>query len=474
MTSRMLALTGPNSGAIVPQEYSHAGLSIPQIASIGRAHWRTGIFIALVTSALVTLVTLVLPKSYTASATVMVNYEVNDPLSGREFPVGLIGSYMATQVELLSRPEVLTQVVEKLQLTQNERFTEGFDGDPRALPAWIARNIEKNLNVRQGQYGSQLIFVTYTASDADDAAKVTNGIVEVYMEQVHQRQTGPAAEHAKRYTKEMAELRDKVVHTQQQLDGFRRRSNEVDIQAKADIDIALLNELEQRLLQAQNARRAAESRLHTDVSVSANVLGSSMVQSLKTQVATLETRLAQLSTTLGPRHPEVIETQSQLSSARGALSMEIGKYQSSTSADLIAARELEEKLAAAAAQQRKKLLDVRRIQDEGSKYVLEFETAQAAYKKALEGYNGVMIASSGQYTNVDFVSRATAPLKPTSPKVLVNILLGIALGGLLGVAIPFVRELLARRVRCRDDLERDHGIPVLVEFDAMPALRSAP
>ena len=35
---------------------------------------------------------------------------------------------------------------------------------------------------------------------------------------------------------------------------------------------------------------------------------------------------------------------------------------------------------------------------------------------------------------------------------------------MLGLGIPLGYELLNRRVRCRDDLERHHGIPVLVEF----------
>jgi polysaccharide biosynthesis transport protein len=38
---------------------------------------------------------------------------------------------------------------------------------------------------------------------------------------------------------------------------------------------------------------------------------------------------------------------------------------------------------------------------------------------------------------------------------------------------PFCFGLLFRRVRCRDDLERDHGVPVLVEFGPLPALKKA-
>jgi hypothetical protein len=41
--------------------------------------------------------------------------------------------------------------------------------------------------------------------------------------------------------------------------------------------------------------------------------------------------------------------------------------------------------------------------------------------------------------------------------------------GILGLGIPLGFELFHRRVRCRDDLERHHGIPVLVEFGSRAA-----
>jgi hypothetical protein len=43
----------------------------------------------------------------------------------------------------------------------------------------------------------------------------------------------------------------------------------------------------------------------------------------------------------------------------------------------------------------------------------------------------------------------------------------------LGLGIPLGYELFNRRVRCRDDLERHHGIPVLAEFGALPMRTTA-
>jgi capsular polysaccharide biosynthesis protein len=121
------------------------------------------------------------------------------------------------------------------------------------------------------------------------------------------------------------------------------------------------------------------------------------------------------------------------------------------------------------------VLAVRKLQDEGTKYVLELESAQSVYKRALDGYDQIMFASGDHYTNVNFVSRAVPAMKATKPNKPKLVIMGALAGLFLGLAAPFGYELiLARRVRCRDDFERDFGVPVLSEFDAIePAPSSA-
>ncbi len=125
-------------------------------------------------------------------------------------------------------------------------------------------------------------------------------------------------------------------------------------------------------------------------------------------------------------------------------------------------------------EQRLKVLNVRRLQDEGTKYALELESAQTVYKRALDGYDEIMFASGGHTTNVNFVSRAVPPLKAAKPNK-VKILFGSILAGLiLGLAGPLAYEILVnRKIRCADDLERSFGIPVLIELDEIPSLREA-
>ena len=86
-------------------------------------------------------------------------------------------------------------------------------------------------------------------------------------------------------------------------------------------------------------------------------------------------------------------------------------YSANASAELSVAQRLEQNLQPAVAEQRAKVLAKGQLHDEAAKYLLELESAQSVYKRALEGYDQIMFASAGHYTNVSFVSRATPPVK---------------------------------------------------------------
>lgn len=464
--------------AYMSQPYAQPGMSLAQFAAILWAYRKASLLIASAVVVIAAVACLLWPRTWEATATLMVDFEVNDPLAGREFPTGLLGSYMSTQVELARGSEVLLPVIARLELTADPDYAAGHSGDAASLPTWVEARVRKKLLVEQGKYGSQLIYVTYGAASAGEAAQVANAVAEVYSEQQHRRLTDPAGERAARYTAQLAELKAKVVHAQQQVTEFRQRTGLIDSDEKGDVGMLVLSTLEERLLEAQNARRAAESRASADASVGSQVLGSPMIQSLKTQVALQGATLAQLRTTLGERHPQVLELQSQMGATRAALNAELGAYSRNAAAELASAQQLEQKLQKALEERRASVLKVRQLQDSGAKQLLELESAQSVYKRALEGYDQVLFASTGGYTNISIVSRATPPPRPSKPKVAILMLLAAFAGGALGVVAPLLYELLNRRVRCRDDVERDHGIPVLVELGpvrmtGLPALTAA-
>ncbi|MDO8598028.1 MAG: Wzz/FepE/Etk N-terminal domain-containing protein, partial [Sulfuricaulis sp.] len=164
---------------VIPLNFVYPGLSLAQILSIVKAYRKPALLIVLAVLALTALIMAVWPRTYTAMVTLMVNYEVNDPLNGKELPVGQVGSYIATQVELMQTPEVVLAVVDRLKLTQNKDYAQGYRGDSGTLREWVAKKVSKDLVIYQGQMGSQLIYVTYASNDPAEAAQVANTVAEV-------------------------------------------------------------------------------------------------------------------------------------------------------------------------------------------------------------------------------------------------------------------------------------------------------
>lgn len=469
MDRRNLPIPAPQpSYSEDPYEYSHEHIdpvmSPRQFWSMLWAHRLQTLLIATSVILLTGAAAMLLPRTYEATATLMVNFDVYDPLGDREFPMGLLGSYMATQVDLASGPGVIKPVIKRLALTEDETYTAGYQGPPEGLTEWVAERVSKRLTVEQGGYGSQLIYVSYLAPTADEAAEVANTVAAVYAEQQYQRQTGPASERASRYAEQLSELKAKVNEAQTAVTSYRQDSGLIDSDMAGDINLQLLTTLEHRLQEIQQVRRVAASKVEAEQAVGQDVLGSTMIQSLKTQLREHQSRMAELRATHGARHPDVQALQAQINVTRRALDAEQGAYSRNAQAELVAARKLEQQLLTAVEEQRAVVANVRDLQDEGAGLELALSSAESVYKRALEGYDRVMFAATGGYSNVEIASNASPPPSPSQPRVGLMLLMGTVGGLVLGVLLPLLYELLNRRIRCRDDVERDHGLQVLGEL----------
>jgi uncharacterized protein involved in exopolysaccharide biosynthesis len=322
----------------------------------------------------------------------------------------------------------------------------------------------KRLAVYQSQRGGQLIYITYAAAHAVEAAQVANAVADVYKEQDALRSAAPPGARAKRYELQLASLKGKVDEAQRGVTSFHQGNALIDEGGKANVDLELLATLESRLAEARNTRRQAEARVATNQAVSDQVLVSGHVQALQAQLATQEMNKDRLDRLYMPQHPDVVDAQMQVASTRRTLAASLQAYSDNASVGQGIARRLEGGLQEAVNSQRDKALTKGRLRDESAKKMLELESAQLVYRRALEGYDQIMFASTGPYANVTLVSRATVPVRPSKPSVITGLALGAVLAVMLALALPMVLELGRRKVRCRDDIERVYGIPVLAEF----------
>jgi polysaccharide biosynthesis transport protein len=397
-TAITVALPEPNL-AIIPDQVSQQGMSVAQFSAILLAYWKQIAVITVVVTFLGAMVIKVLPKTYTATATLIVNSDVKDPLAGRDFPAEMIANYVSTQIELMTSPIVLLPVIQRLDLMADKDFTAGFSGSTEALRESVQKKLALAVEVQRGT-GGQLLYVSASARSAAQAADIANAVAEVYIDQDRRRLNDPAGERAQRYSEELAELREKTSAAQDKVTAFRKENGIGDMNsASTGTEVQALDTLHQRLLDTQNLRRSLEAKRSGEPSSTDQIAGSTV---LDAQLA----QLAQLSSTYGPQHPKVRELNAQIALTRQSLANANHALSANADTELARTRELEHKYLQAVAEQESKVLKLRQAQDEGSKLVLELESAKSVYKQALDGFDQIMFQAVASHTNVSVVSRA--------------------------------------------------------------------
>lgn len=403
----------------------------------------------------------VLPKEYSSEAALLIDFDVNNPISGREFPSQLASSYMSTQQAIIESPKVLGAVVDKLGWLGKPEYSKGAPDAGKARDWIIQKVLGKNLSVKTYK-DTRLIYIGFTDRDPNEAARVVNTVAEVYKNLQSETSDGSAKERVGDYNAQLEALRQKVVDAQGKLAEYRTKTGLLEFEPSGGVDAERLSSLNSRLSDLEVQRRIAQARASSgNLAQDSEVLGSMLIQGLKSRVLELQNNFTQVSRDLGPRHPDYIAAQKQLDAARKSLAVEEANYANAIRNLSRSAGSSEAAIAKEVEAQRKQLLATREQQDEGAVLVRDVEAAKKVYERALDLYDKVVAPSESSFTNIALVSAGTPALKPSKPVVRVNILLGLVGGGLLAAFGALLWELTHRRVRSDEDLEAELGLPIL-------------
>jgi capsular polysaccharide biosynthesis protein len=90
----------------------------------------------------------------------------------------------------------------------------------------------------------------------------------------------------------------------------------------------------------------------------------------------------------------------------------------------------------------------------------EVDNAKRAYDSAAQRHSQTSMESRMDQGNVTILGKAIPPVEPAFPKMPLILALAIVVGGLLGMGLALVAELIDGRVRGKDDLMEYVGAPV--------------
>lgn len=414
----------------------------------------------ILTVLVVGIVSVLMPKVYSATASLVVNVQGGDPVTGVAMPTQLIPGYLATQVDIISSHNVALKVVDRLKLVSATPSSKDADDAPMLTRDAQAHRLLQDLDVQPSRESS-VLYVTYKSRDPQTAARIANAFVQAYTETNLELKTQPARETAAWFDEQLDELRNNLADAQTRLSRYRQSRGIVSLDDRLDNENARLTELSTQLVTAQAQAFASQSQQSTSSSSSPSVVNNQLIQNLKAELARAEAKLGNLAERVGKNFPEYQRVEAEVASLRSQLNNEIGVTRQSLNNSMTAARQQEGALRAALAEQKAKVLQLNAERDGGAVLAREVEGAQKLYDQALQRYGQTKMEGHAGQTEIAVLSAAVVPTAPASPRLRLNLALAVALGTLLGIGLALLREMTDRRVRSAYDLVAVLGAPVL-------------
>ncbi|MDQ6680113.1 MAG: chain length determinant protein EpsF [Pseudomonadota bacterium] len=407
--------------------------------------------------------TLLQPKQYTADTSLIVEMRI-DPALGALAPALAAPGYMATQVEILKSERVASRVVKMLGVERSASAVQQWRDATNAkipLDRYFAGLLQKGLGVEPSA-GSNVLNVYFSAQDPIFAQAAANAFAQAYMDISVELRIAPARQSAAFLDEQTKGIRTTLEQAQARLSKFQQEKGIVVSDERYGQENARYTALESQLANAQAERVETSTRQrYSGTETSPDVLQSGPVQGLKSQLATAQTKLTELSAIVGKNHPSRLQLEAQIGELRSLIAAESRRVSGGASTANRGSSQKIEELRALADQQKKQLLAMRSDRDQINVYVRDVETAQRAYDAVTSRVGLLNLESQNNQANTRLLSPAVEPLQPSRPKVLNGVLASIIGGLVAGIAFALGIELLDRRVRDPEDMMAIPGVPVI-------------
>jgi len=460
-------------------------LSLTQFLQVLRARRWLIAAVAGVLTLLAALVSLWLPRSYVASVALVADVKTIDPVSGDAVRSPALTQFLNTQADIIGSRAVAHKVVERLHLDEVRALQMQFASETRgagALRDWIADLLATNVEVELTR-GSNVFRITYGAPEPGDAALLANAFADAYIQTTIELSMDPARRQARWFDDQLLTLRKTLADAQAKLSEYQRENVLVTTDGRLDLETARLASMSTELIQAQT--EAADARTRLDQMRRAgetgrtaelpDVLKNTLLQSMKADLTRAEAKLAEVGERYGANHPQYVAASAEVNSLRRRMAGELATARGSIDQTAQIAERRAAGMQAALEEQKRRILELRRANDEREVLTREVESAQRTYDAATQRASAVRLESQLDQSTVAVLAPAIPPLAPARPRPLLNVIAALLFGLALGACLAVAAEWRDRRVRSGFDISAVLGVPLLAVIPAFPRgrLRSA-
>ncbi|RAK56406.1 capsular biosynthesis protein [Phenylobacterium soli] len=437
------------------------------------------------------LITLQATPKYTATANVMLDprkekvTNVQDVLSG--LPAD--SSTVDTEVEVLKSRHLAERVVTALKLDQDPEFnpdvrapsglgavTAGIKSlfgatapDQVRLSALeqqkhqerVVDNVLRGLSIKRAGL-TYVINVSYESTEAAKAATIANKFAELYLLEQLEAKFEATQQATTWLNDRLAGLRNQVLADEAAVQQYKIANNLLSASGTSLTEAEISN-YNQTLAQARAQVAEDEARLNTAKQQLARgstgedvgeALDSPVIQQLRAQRSQVSAQVADLAGRYGERHPEMMKAKRQLSDIDAQIKAEIQRIVSNLQAKVQVSRERAGAIGGSLGGAKGTLAANSRAMVGLNELERKAEASRTLYESYLNRYKETSSQQGIEQSDARVVSKAKIPTGQSSPKVPLNLALGLLLALGSGAGAIIVAEMLDAGLATAEDVER--------------------
>ncbi|MGB6541233.1 MAG: exopolysaccharide transport family protein [Xanthobacteraceae bacterium] len=442
---------------------------------------------------------LVVPHRYTATTQILIDptdlRAVGSELSPTNQMSDVAVLQVESQVRVLTSDSVLRRVIKTEALDRDAEFAGrpsllrgliGAVGLGGAAPAdstlTALTALRRSLVVKRAER-TYVVDVSVTSLYPEKAERIANAIAQAYLAEQTDVRSDAARQISQTLSARLNELKDRVREAEERVEAFKARNNILGASGQL-VNEQQLSELNNQLGATRARAAQAKARLEEverlqrikgDVGAVPEAVQSPTITALRGQYAEIVRREAEQMTSLGARHPAVIEIQAQADRLRRMIEEEVNRTALSARSEYESAHANEDMLARSLEALKHNAV----VTNEAMVTLRELERDVQASRAVYEAFL-VRARETGEQERLDtknirVISRADLPLhRSFPPSNLILAVAALALGIGAGIAITILRPP-GDETAARPDVGRSlGGRPDKVAAGSKPARPARP
>jgi polysaccharide biosynthesis transport protein len=427
------------------------------------------VLLSVLTTAMVAgSVLLLVPGRYDAVATASIDPGSVDPISDATTGLGAIGLIQGNIISLVRSERVATDVVRRLNLTDNPQVQQSFRKSSsfgrESIEEWMAAGLVRNVDPKFNM-GTNVLAIRYKSGDPNQAALIANAFLAATIDGSVAMKAAEADQTARWFAPQLDELRKELEQARAALTAFQAKTNMVAPSAGGgDRETSQYMAIAQELSTARASLTAYQSRLtsgSTDLSNDPADPDLQILSGLKQKLSAAEAEVGAAKGQLGAKNPKMLAQEGNMATLRREIADATGKMREhlkdriATTQTQIAALESEQAVS------QKALIEVQAQRDRLAQLQREvtfrIEQLDARERTAEQA----KLKSKLTFSDMTVLDKASPPVEPAFPKPFIVMPVGIMAGLALGLILALLAEAADRRVRFPIDLEYVAQAPFL-------------